>query len=80
MVEHAKNNNKYSIFTHADENCMSYIEHAMLSMNLSSKLFIGSIKALIHAFIPNFYKTSSSDVVNELQNIINNAGCHKVTD
>ena len=80
MVEHAKNNNKYSIFIHPNENCMSYIEHSILSLNLSSTLFIGSIKALIHAFIPNFYKTSSSDVVNELQNIINNAGCHKVKD
>ena len=74
------NNNKYSIFTHVDDNCMNYAEHTILSLTLSSKLFIGSIKAFIHAFIPNFYKTSSSDVVNELQNIINNAGCHKVTD
>lgn len=79
MVEHEKNT-KYSIFPHANENCMSYIEHAKLSLNLSSKLFIGSAKALIHAFIPNLYKTSSSDVVGELQNIINNAGCHKIKD
>lgn len=78
MSEHVKNTNKYSIFTHTNENCMSYIEHAMLSLNLSSKLLAGSIKAFIHAFIPSLYKTSSSDAVNELQNIINNAGCHKV--
>lgn len=79
MVEHEKNN-KYSIFQHANENCMSYIEHAMLSLNLSSKLFMGSIKAFIHAFIPNLYKTSSSDLLYELQTIINNAGCHKIKD
>ena len=74
------NNNKYSIFTHVDDNCMNYAEHTILSLTLSSKLFIGSIKAFIHAFIPNAYTSSSSDLVKELDAIISSAGCNKIKD
>ena len=72
--------NQYSIFKHPNENCLSYIEHAQLSLTLSGKLFVGSVKAFIHAFVPEAFKTSTSELVKELQYIIDNSGCNKIKD
>lgn len=63
--------------SHPRKVCMTYLDHAKFSSNLGIKLFIGSIKALIHAIIPELYKTSTSDLVNELKIEIENAGCDK---
>tara|TARA_Y100000389_G_scaffold102972_1_gene99839 strand:+ start:1107 stop:1223 length:117 start_codon:yes stop_codon:yes gene_type:complete len=38
-------------------------------------MFIGSIKAFIHAFIPDVYIASSTKIVNKLQKLIREAGC-----
>tara|TARA_B100001093_G_C26851349_1_gene1025307 strand:- start:1739 stop:1996 length:258 start_codon:yes stop_codon:yes gene_type:complete len=72
--------NQYSIFKHPNENCLSYIEHAQLSLTLSGKLFVGSVKAFIHAVLPEAFKTSTSELVRELQHIIDNSGCNKIKD
>ena len=52
------------MFNHPSNVCMTYLQHMKLSIELSSLFFIGSIKAFIHAFIPDIYITSSSDLVN----------------
>ena len=79
-----KNNNEalinfdnfYSIFRHANVNCMSFSEHAILSLTFSGKLFVGSVKALIHAFIPDIYSKSTTDLMKEIEDMINVAGCN----
>lgn len=53
-------------FKHLKEVNMTYKEHLLFSGKLSIKLFIGSIKALLHAIYPDIYVTSSSDVYNYL--------------
>jgi hypothetical protein len=65
----------YSFFDHPNKNCMTYLEHSKLSLTLSSKLFLGSVKAFIHAFIPAIFETSTTVLVKEIQDIINNSGC-----
>jgi hypothetical protein len=37
---------------------------------------VGTFKAIVHAFIPSFYITSSSDMIEDVKNEISNAGCH----
>tara|TARA_X000000950_G_scaffold207397_1_gene249444 strand:- start:861 stop:1028 length:168 start_codon:yes stop_codon:yes gene_type:complete len=54
------------------------MDHAKFSGNLGIKLLVGSLKALIHAIIPELYKTSTSDLVNEIKTEIENSGCNKL--
>lgn len=68
--------NYYSIFRHANKNCMSFSQHAILSLTFSGKLFLGSVKALIHAFIPDVYSKSTTDLIQEIEDMIKVAGCH----
>ena len=63
------------MFNHPSNVCMTYLQHMKLSIELSSLFFIGSIKAFIHAFIPDIYITSSSDLVNTANQKMKKAGC-----
>ena len=51
-------------FKHPED--MTYIEHFKHSMYLSYLLLDNSIKAFVHAIIPEFFKTSTSDVNKKL--------------
>lgn len=64
-------------FSHPKQVCMTYFEHLKLSLKLCYLLGKGSLKAFIHAFIPDKYITSTSDLVNEISNIIKESGCDK---
>ena len=57
---------------------MSYYTHFCFSMNLSRKLFIGSIQAFIHAIFPNFFITSSSELLKKMQDDFDTVGCDKI--
>ena len=50
------------IFAHPDEVCMSYTQHCKLSLKLCLLMLLGCIKAFIHAFIPDLFITSTSDI------------------
>ena len=67
----------YSYFTHPNQVCMSYITHFKFAMSLSQKLLIGSIESFIHAFFPNLYQTSTSDLIVEIKKDLENNGCEK---
>jgi hypothetical protein len=67
----------YSYFSHPNGVCMSYYTHFCFSINLSRKLFVGSIQAFVHAIFPNLFITSSSDLVEELQYDFYTVGCDK---
>tara|TARA_E500000178_G_C16913085_1_gene703597 strand:+ start:785 stop:946 length:162 start_codon:yes stop_codon:yes gene_type:complete len=40
-------------------------------------MLLGSIKAFIHAFIPDLCVTSTSDINEKITTILKNNGCHK---
>ncbi len=65
----------FTIFKHPQKVCMNYGSHMIFSLNCSYIMFIGSIKAFIHAFIPDVYIASSTKIVNKLQKLIREAGC-----
>lgn len=54
---------------------MTYFEHLQFSGSLASTLLIGSAKALIHAIFPSMYITSTTELVEELEKKLANAGC-----
>lgn len=61
--------------SHPQNVCMTYLEHLQFSCSLAYTLSIGAVKALIHAFFPNMYITSTTDLANDLQKKIELAGC-----
>ena len=63
------------MFVHPSNVCMTYLEHMKFSLELSSVFFIGSIKAIIHAFIPDTCVTSSTDTVRIAGEKMQKAGC-----
>ena len=65
------------MFKHPKEVCMTYIEHMLLSLQLSRIFCIGSLKAIVHAFLPDYYVKSSTNIVIEAQQIMANAGCRE---
>lgn len=62
---------------HLENVCMEYPEHFCLSMYFSGNLLIASIQAFIHAWVPCWYNSSTTDLVSKFQLIINNIGCEK---
>lgn len=61
--------------THPKNVCMTYFEHLQFSGGLAYTMLKGSVKALIHAIFPNMYVTSSTELVEELEKKLSNAGC-----
>jgi len=57
-------------FKHPKENKMSYMQHFVGSFYMGTYLFICSCKAIIHAFIPYFFETSTTDCVKSLDNYL----------
>jgi len=47
---------------------MTYGEHLQFSFSLSKIFLESSVKAIIHAFLPDVYITSSTDNIKLLQN------------
>jgi len=62
-------------FKHPKKVCMTYFQHMKLSLYFSALLCWGSIQAFVHAFIPDIWITSTTDLNNEMKRILNNAGC-----
>ena len=50
---------------------MSYFEHMKHSLSLSRLYFEGGVKAIVHAFYPNVYETSSTDIQKKINNKLN---------
>ena len=63
------------MFKHPSDVCMTYLEHMEVSLNFSKQLFIGSVQAFIHAFIPDIYITSTTDICNKIQKQLKSYGC-----
>ena len=54
---------------------MTYFQHFCFSTKLGINLLIGSYKAFMHALIPYFYTTSTSDLVEYLEKEMKSVGC-----
>jgi hypothetical protein len=67
----------YSYFQHPQAVCISYFEHCMFSLKLARYFAVGSFKAVVHAFFPSMYITSSSDLLVTVKEDMANIGCHK---
>lgn len=60
---------------HPEEVCMNYINHLKFSGNICLKLMIGSFKAFVHAIFPEIFKTSTTDLIDEIGVDLITSGC-----
>ena len=54
------------MFKHLKEKKVTYMQHCIISLNISKMLLIAGVKALIHSFVPFLFETSSTDCIKEL--------------
>ena len=59
---------------------MTYMRHFWFSMSLCRRFAVGSIQAFIHAVLPDYYITSSSDLIAEIKNDMSKIGCRNELD
>jgi len=72
-----KNSHVYSKFQHPQSVCMSYLDHCMFSLKLARYFAVGSMKAVVHAFFPSLYITSSTDLLVTMKEDMSKIGCHQ---
>ena len=65
------------IFQHPTQVCMTYFEHFFFSMEMACVFSLGSIKAIVHAFYPDWFITSTTDTVDYVQNRLKMVGCRE---
>ena len=63
------------IFRHPKDVCMTYFEHARLSLYFSYLFSKGAVLAIVHAIIPDIATTSTSETVKTINAILNDSGC-----
>tara|TARA_B100000575_G_C22849145_1_gene497008 strand:- start:256 stop:453 length:198 start_codon:yes stop_codon:yes gene_type:complete len=59
---------------------MDYQTHAKFSLQMAYIFAVGSVKAVVHAILPDFYVSSTSDLVKEVQQHLQEAGCKNDDD
>ena len=65
----------YSYFKHPNSVCMSYYRHLSSSLYYSRRMFFASIKALIHAFFPSLFITSTTNTVDDIHELLKINNC-----
>lgn len=55
---------------HPTKVCLTYYTHFKLSMTLSIKFAMASFKALIHAFLPEYFINSSTNIIIEINELL----------
>lgn len=61
--------------SHLKNVCMTYTEHFRLSFYIARSLFIGSLKAFVHALIPDVFSKSTTSLLENLKRLVDNSGC-----
>lgn len=58
-------------FQHPREKNMSYLKHCLHSLTLSFNFTIAAFEAFVHALVPRFFETSSTDNLMRINVILN---------
>lgn len=54
---------------------MTYLEHMGVALQISATFFVGSLVAFIHAFIPDIFVNTPSQLNEHVTYIIKKNGC-----
>jgi len=69
---------KLRFFIHPENVCMTYLEHFCFSLEMTWYLSVGCVKSLIHAFIPDLFVNSTSEIVTLIQQRLSQVGCRRL--
>lgn len=65
-----------NMFTsHPRQVCMTYAQHMRLSLRFALMFHVASMKAVVHAFAPCIFITSTSDTVQRADETLKSSGC-----
>lgn len=64
-------------FHHPKKVCMTYLQHARLSIRLGRLFAKATLTAFVHAIWPDLFTTSSQDAVHRALAMMEEAGCRK---
>ena len=63
------------MFTHPSNVCMSYAQHFAFALEMAWYLGTGCLKSILHAFLPDYWVTSTTDTVDRIQRRLQESGC-----
>lgn len=69
---------KLRFFIHPEIVCMTYLNHFCFSLEMAWYLGVGCVKSLIHAFIPDLFVNSTSEIVTLIQQRLSQVGCRRL--
>lgn len=64
-------------FQHPKNVCMTYLEHFRFALKISYLFLSGATVTLIHAFVPDVFTNTPSDINAKIKYEIENSGCRK---
>ncbi len=68
------------MFAHPYNVCMTYVQHMVFSLEMSYRLAVGSVRAVVHAFLPDCYVTSTTDTMKLIQQRLLEVGCRQESE
>ena len=63
------------MFKHPKKVCMSYSQHMKLSFKFCYLFGKGFFKSFVHAIFPDIFITSTTDINNDIKELLDNSGC-----
>ena len=69
----------FTLFKHPAQVCMTYSQHFLFSMKMATMFVWASYTAVVHAFLPDLYTTSTTDTVDYINDQIKLVGCREET-
>ncbi len=58
-------------FKHLQDVNMNYFEHMLMSLHYAIILILSGCKALIHAFMPDIFSSSTGDCIKKISMLLN---------
>lgn len=65
----------YSYFAHPNSVCMSYLGHMCFSLRMGWLMFLGVLKAIVHAVFPCLFVHGTTDTTMTIQHALRSNGC-----
>lgn len=62
-------------FSHPKKVCMTYFQHCKFAIELSGLFAFGAVTSIIHAFFPDIFITSASDMNEYIRLKLISSGC-----
>ena len=63
------------MFSHPSNVCMTYLEHCKFSLEMAAVFSYATFTAIVHAFLPDYFKDSTTKSVEYVKKRLSEVGC-----